>query len=85
MLAVEDGEEFAKSFHSLLGVSIDEAWQDFVTQLRHNLREMQLAGNLLSLETAEGSVALSRTPQPGLQEGLHRRWRETLAYFCRVS
>ena len=29
------------------GISIDEAWQDFVTQLRHTLREMQFAGNLL--------------------------------------
>jgi len=63
MLAIEDGEEFDKSFHSFFGVSIDEAWQDFVTQLRHNLREMQLAGNLLSLETAEGLVALSRNRQ----------------------
>lgn len=43
MLAIEDGGNFDKSFHSKYGTSIDETWQDFVTQLRNKQIEMHLA------------------------------------------
>lgn len=43
MLAIEDGGDFDKSFRSKYGLSIDEAWQDFVTQLKNKQREMRFA------------------------------------------
>jgi len=46
MLSIEDGEDFGGSFQRVYGMSIDEAWQDFVAQLRHKQCDMQFAGML---------------------------------------
>lgn len=43
MLAIEDGGDFDKSFRSVYGMSIDEAWQDFVEQLKNKQHEMRFA------------------------------------------
>jgi hypothetical protein len=43
MLAIEDGGDFDESFRSKYGMSIDEAWQDFVTYLRNKQSERPLA------------------------------------------
>ncbi len=43
MLAIEDGRDFDKSFRSVYGIGIDEAWQDFVTIQRERQREMRFA------------------------------------------
>jgi len=43
MLAIEDGGDFDKSFRSIYGASMDEAWLGFVTQLRNKQKEMRFA------------------------------------------
>ena len=45
MLAIEDGDDFGKSFSSIYQVSIDEAWQDLIAELRNKQYEMQFAGD----------------------------------------
>jgi len=52
MLAIEDGGDFDKSFRSKYGMSIDEAWQDFVTMLRNKQGEMRFACTFLTATEA---------------------------------
>ncbi len=40
VLAIEDGKDFEKAFRSTYDMSIDEAWQDFVTELRNKQRQL---------------------------------------------
>jgi len=43
LLAIEDGEDFDGSFRSHYGLSIDEAWEEFVAQLRDKQRGIRFA------------------------------------------
>ncbi len=40
ILAIEDGKDFAKVFRSIYDMSIDEAWDDFVIELRNKQQRM---------------------------------------------
>ncbi len=40
MLAIEDGKDFEKAFRSIYDMNIDEAWQDFVVELRNKQRQL---------------------------------------------
>lgn len=43
MLSIEDRGDFDRSFHTVYGMGIDEAWQDFVILLKNKQREMHFA------------------------------------------
>jgi len=43
MLAIEDGGDFDKAFRSKYGMSIDEAWEDFVRQLKERQAAIRFA------------------------------------------
>ncbi len=40
VLAIEDGKDFEKAFRSIYDMNINEAWQDFVTELRNKQRQI---------------------------------------------
>ncbi len=46
LLAIEDGKDFDKSFRAVYDMSLDEAWKDFLVDLRNKQREMYFAGNI---------------------------------------
>ncbi|HYA86789.1 MAG TPA: hypothetical protein VEI57_06995, partial [Nitrospirota bacterium] len=43
MLAIEDGGDFGKSFKRIYEIGVDEAWQEFITELKNKQRAMPFA------------------------------------------
>jgi hypothetical protein len=46
LLALEDGRDFEKSFRSVYGMAIDEAWGDFLSRLKEKEKEMHFVSAL---------------------------------------
>ena len=40
ILAIEDGKDFEKAFRSIYDISINEAWEDFVIELKNKQQRM---------------------------------------------
>ncbi len=57
ILAVEDGKDFAKAFRSIYDMSIDEAWDDFVIELRNKQQRIYFGsdGLIPGIARAPGS------------------------------
>ena len=62
MLAIEDGGHFDRAFRSIYGVSMDEAWLDFVTQLRDKQKEMLFACHGFEAKEPRSSSCMNTSP-----------------------
>ncbi len=49
VLAIEDGKDFEKAFRSVYDMSINEAWEDFVVQLRNKQRQLYFGENRITV------------------------------------
>ncbi len=64
ILAIEDGKDFEKAFRSIYDISINEAWEDFVIELRNKQQRMFFGQDGIISRTARAQGSLRTTVLP---------------------